>query len=147
MVSLRFVSYCRSHTVTYSCKTLVTYSIICSKIWEHRRDGSPRSRQILLLQISVNIFMVSTWLQATGITSTYPQIGNPYHERKIVLDKSFLGKQLHDIEVYDPASLRLEFLKVLESECAIARANQQQVLTLIFGHGEQKLYGIWLGGR
>src|ERR1700722_7714475 len=59
-----------------------------------------------------------------------------------------MGQQyvLKDIEVHDPASLRTEFLNVLGSECTQARMNKQEVLVLIFGHGEEKLYGIWLGG-
>ncbi|PVH81754.1 hypothetical protein DL98DRAFT_457551 [Cadophora sp. DSE1049] len=69
-------------------------------------------------------------------------------ERRVVLDESTLEdhERSNDIRVCQPKDLLERFLATLKSEIEIARRLGQNVLILIFGHGEENTYGIAIGG-
>lgn len=72
--------------------------------------------------------------------------GNPYHERRIVLDRDQVKhRDLNSIIIADEAQLLTAFLAHLRTECQRADAAQEPVLLLVFGHGDGTTRGIEIG--
>lgn len=75
--------------------------------------------------------------------------GNPYKNRKVVLDAKLLYKAQyetkHPIVQIKPQTLLSKFKTAVKVECKAAAAAGENVLLLMFGHGEEKNYGIYLG--
>ncbi|KAI4249759.1 MAG: hypothetical protein L6R40_000548 [Gallowayella cf. fulva] len=79
--------------------------------------------------------------------------GNPYKERKVVLDhkilqKAYQGKDaIRQVPPSQPHMLLKEFKDTVKAECKSAAATGHNVLLLMFGHGDPDNYGIHLGGK
>lgn len=74
--------------------------------------------------------------------------GNPYKQRKVVLDADILGKAQngpHSVQRVKPCNLRSTFRASVKNECKAAQACKENVFILMFGHGDKKTYGIQLG--
>ncbi|KAH9218098.1 hypothetical protein DL95DRAFT_434438 [Leptodontidium sp. 2 PMI_412] len=69
-------------------------------------------------------------------------------ERRVVLERANLEdhERPKDIRVCQPGELLERFLASLKDEIEKARQLHQQVLVLIFGHGDEDTYGIAIGG-
>ncbi|KAG4413865.1 hypothetical protein IFR04_013009 [Cadophora malorum] len=69
-------------------------------------------------------------------------------ERRVVLDESTLEdhERPNDVRICQPDDLLERFLGTTKSEVEIARRLGQNVLILIFGHGDEDTYGIAIGG-
>lgn len=64
--------------------------------------------------------------------------GNPYKQRKVVLDKEILDKAQngqHCVQKTKPGSLRSTFRSSIRNECQAAHDAKDGVLILMFGHG------------
>ena len=73
-------------------------------------------------------------------------LGNPYEERKIVLDRAVCNSgAVNDIKVVNPKELRTTYLWLLETEAEEARRLNQTLLVLNFSHGEMETKGFWIG--
>lgn len=53
--------------------------------------------------------------------------------------------KLDDITVFPRGQLKTRFMGIVKSECQAARANEEKLLILVFGHGDSTTYGITLG--
>ena len=78
--------------------------------------------------------------------------GNPFQERKVVLDKSRLtsahnSKDGHALKRMKPTSLRLDFKKAIREACAEAAKSKEpgNVLIMMFGHGHASTKGVHIG--
>ena len=74
--------------------------------------------------------------------------GNPYKQRKVVLDANILAqaKQArHPPQHIRPDHLKLETKKIISSECEAAEFANESVLILLLGHGDDSNHGIELG--
>lgn len=74
--------------------------------------------------------------------------GNPFKARKVVLDVYILAKiqqASHGMEHHKPNQLRPTLKKLVRDECAEAAETGQNVLILMFGHGDRGNKGIWIG--
>ena len=74
--------------------------------------------------------------------------GNPYKQRKVVLDANILAqaKQArHPPRRIRPDQLKLETKKIITSECRAAELAREPVLILLLGHGDDLNHGIELG--
>ncbi|KAF8850436.1 hypothetical protein BDZ45DRAFT_731564 [Acephala macrosclerotiorum] len=79
--------------------------------------------------------------------TTFEKAGNPYEERKVVLDKSICDSgRLNNIRVENMQDLRSTFLWALNLEAKEARLKSQTLLVIIMSHGEKISKGFWLGG-
>lgn len=75
--------------------------------------------------------------------------GNSFHERRVVLEERLLE------EIYAPGSLNVvapnilldRFLTAVRDECTAALHNNQDVLLLVFGHGDKGTYGVTIGSN
>lgn len=69
-------------------------------------------------------------------------------DRRVVLDKARLERieSSNTLRVVPPKDLLERFLATLRSETQIAAAENQQVLVLVFGHGDDTTYGVSIGG-
>jgi hypothetical protein len=75
--------------------------------------------------------------------------GNRLEVRQVVLDQAMLPGILStgNIRVVPSDILCERFLATVQSECRIAEKSNQPVLLLIFGHGDDGTYGVFLGCR
>ncbi|KAL8938990.1 MAG: hypothetical protein Q9216_003600 [Gyalolechia sp. 2 TL-2023] len=76
--------------------------------------------------------------------------GNPYKKRKVVLDNAILQqtKSARDQpQHFSETDLYHKFCAKLKDECEAAEKTGANVLVLMFGHGEQQNFGIYLGSR
>ena len=75
--------------------------------------------------------------------------GNPFQERRVVLEERLLK------DIYAPGTLNVvapnilldRFLTAVRDECAAAVQNNQDVLLLVFGHGDKGTYGVTIGSN
>lgn len=75
--------------------------------------------------------------------------GNPYKRRKVVLDDSILERSLksrHLLEQLNPLGFKSKVLQRIRGECSKANEGKENVLILLFGHGNKDNQGIYLGG-
>jgi hypothetical protein len=72
--------------------------------------------------------------------------GNPYYERKVVLNEDILERGItENIFVVERTSLLSTFKAKLKDEAEAAKFAKQSLLVLIFGHGHEETKGIMLG--
>jgi hypothetical protein len=72
--------------------------------------------------------------------------GNPHKIRKVVLSSEMLETgRIGEITIHPRNQLKANFIKTLKSECAVARECNENVLILVFGHGDEETYGITIG--
>ncbi|KAJ4360974.1 uncharacterized protein N0V89_001543 [Didymosphaeria variabile] len=72
--------------------------------------------------------------------------GNPYHDRKVVLNKDMVRKGFGaDIVVIPRLDIRDAFAKKLQQEAHEAKQNKQPLVVLVFAHGREEGGGWWLG--
>ncbi|PGH18740.1 hypothetical protein AJ79_00153 [Helicocarpus griseus UAMH5409] len=72
--------------------------------------------------------------------------GNPFHRRKVVLDSEMIvSGKIGPITICDRATLKSDFITTLRSEVQAAREDLQDLLILVFGHGDIQTHGIILG--
>jgi hypothetical protein len=75
--------------------------------------------------------------------------GNPFRERRVVLEERLLNA------IYAPGTLKVaapnvlldRFLITVKEECEAAVKNNQDVLLLVFGHGDESTYGVTIGSN
>ena len=74
--------------------------------------------------------------------------GDRRSDSKIVLDKSLLPEleKPGNLRIFSRKDLLEDFLRTFRSECQIAAHNNQPVLLLLFGHGDEATYGLSIGG-
>ncbi|KAI9763102.1 MAG: hypothetical protein M1840_000914 [Geoglossum simile] len=75
--------------------------------------------------------------------------GNPCQERRIVLEEQLLVaiQEAGTLRIVEPRILLERFLKTVEDECKEAVKNGQEVLLLVFGHGDGDTYGVTIGSN
>ena len=75
--------------------------------------------------------------------------GNPVGERRTVLEERLLGsiEAARTWRVVEPKVLLECFLKTVEDECKAAVNANQDVLLLVFGHGDENSYGVTIGSN
>ena len=72
--------------------------------------------------------------------------GAPYKARKVILDHDILkDSPPQNIQVVDRFNLLDTFMSTVKIECDIARAENQSLLVMIFGHGNARTKGVYLG--
>ncbi|KAI9766499.1 MAG: hypothetical protein M1840_006456 [Geoglossum simile] len=75
--------------------------------------------------------------------------GNPFQERRVVLEERLLEtiRGAGTLRVVEPKMLLERFVKTVEDECKEAMKAEQNVLLLIFGHGDSHSYGVTIGSN
>jgi hypothetical protein len=75
--------------------------------------------------------------------------GNRLEMRRVVLDAEMLPdiEKTNNIRVIKPKHLLERFLATVRSECKLAASNEESVLILILGHGDEDTYGVSIGGK
>ncbi|KAL1600713.1 hypothetical protein SLS60_007101 [Paraconiothyrium brasiliense] len=72
--------------------------------------------------------------------------GNPYQDRKVVLNQDMVRKGFGaDIVVVPSSNLCDAFTKNLQQEAHEAKKNKQPLMVLVFAHGKEEGGGWWLG--
>ncbi|KAL8916043.1 MAG: hypothetical protein Q9208_008728 [Pyrenodesmia sp. 3 TL-2023] len=74
--------------------------------------------------------------------------GNPYKQRKVVLDSSVLQETRtaqHGLKRFAATELYSNFARKLKEECKAAQAGGENVLVLVLAHGDQDSVGFFLG--
>lgn len=74
--------------------------------------------------------------------------GNPYGQRKVVLDAGILARSKisrHPVERIRPNQLKLNTKKLITAECRAAEIANETVLILMLGHRDPNNHGIELG--
>ncbi|KAF3040715.1 hypothetical protein E8E12_006883 [Didymella heteroderae] len=72
--------------------------------------------------------------------------GNPYKERKVVLDQALLDDGLGaDVVVVPRDQLKQQFCQLLRRETDMVRKNGQKLLVMTMGHGKEETYAVNLG--
>lgn len=66
-------------------------------------------------------------------------------DRRVVLDKTF-ERDLEDVIVFHPNDLLEGFLSYITHACKETENSQHPVLILLFGHGEEDIYSVTIGG-
>ena len=79
--------------------------------------------------------------------TSYAQ-GDPKGDRRVILNSAMLSdmQAAKNIRVFKRAELLQDFIRTFQSECAIAAAQDQPILLLVFGHGDRATHGISIGG-
>ncbi|OKL56072.1 hypothetical protein UA08_08591 [Talaromyces atroroseus] len=74
---------------------------------------------------------------------------DPKEERKVVLDKSMLPKiqQSGSLRVVSRRDLLERFLSTLREQSREAQNNNEHLLVMILGHGDDETFGVALGGN
>ena len=75
--------------------------------------------------------------------------GNPYKQRKVVLDEKILAESKqskHPPEHIQADKLKRKTKNMITAACKDAETGNENVLVLLFGHGDQNNHGIVLGG-
>ena len=96
-----------------------------------------------------------TWMHSVDLkdcVDTYERYlhGNPFKERKVVLNAEILQSfskpdTKHAPRYYAGPSIKKDFQQKVFSECKIAQENKRNVLVLMFGHGDLEGNGICIG--
>ena len=90
-----------------------------------------------------------TCCEPRDLVKTYTRYshGNPFRERRVVLDQQRLDAIYASgtLRVTAPNALLDRFLATVKEECRTAVKNDQAVLLLIFGHGDASTYGVTIG--
>ncbi|KAI9773674.1 MAG: hypothetical protein M1840_006948 [Geoglossum simile] len=75
--------------------------------------------------------------------------GNPFQERRMVLEERLLDsiRGAGTLRVVEPKNLLERFIKTVEDECKEATKARQNVLLLVFGHGDSESYGVTIGSN
>jgi hypothetical protein len=75
--------------------------------------------------------------------------GNPFQERRVVLEERLLDsiRGAGTLRVVEPKNLLERFTKTVEDECKEATKAGQNVLLLVFGHGDSESYGVTIGSN
>ena len=74
--------------------------------------------------------------------------GNPYRQRKVVLDSGILEKSKsspHPPQRVAPYNLKIKTKDLITTECRAAEIAKENILIVIFGHGDVSNHGIELG--
>ena len=74
--------------------------------------------------------------------------GNPYKQRKVVLDENILAESKqskHPPQQIQAEKLKLKTKNLITAECKDAESANENVLILLFGHGDRNNHGIVLG--
>ena len=72
--------------------------------------------------------------------------GDPFGTRKMVIDEEIVKtRNFTKISSTTKHILLPTFLQTLQKQCEIAKGQKQPVLVMIFGHGEMKKRGIYIG--
>jgi hypothetical protein len=95
-----------------------------------------------------------TWLtscEPKNLVKEYTRYahGNHFQERRVVLEERLLDA------IYAPGTLRVvapnvlldRFLVTVKEECEAAVKNNQNILLLVFGHGDDSTYGVTIGSN
>ena len=126
-------------------------------VTDHGNAASPTHDGWLLSDFyAFNILLrdegvAQTWLTTespTYLVSKYKEYlhGDPYKARKVVLDHDILkDSPPQNMQVVDRFNLLDSFIFTVKSECDIARAENQSLLVMIFGHGDARTKGVYLG--
>ena len=74
--------------------------------------------------------------------------GSPFCERRVVLEEQILDtiRTAGTVRVVKPKVLLERFVKTVEDECKTAVNANQDVLVLVFGHGDANTYGVTICG-
>ena len=74
--------------------------------------------------------------------------GNPYGPRKVVLDSDILAKanlSRHSPQRFKPHDLKIKTRELITAECKATETAKENVLILMFGHGDERNHGSVLG--
>ena len=72
--------------------------------------------------------------------------GNPHKTRKVVLDDEMIRNgKVGDITIFPRHELKAWFLATVKEETGKARANEETLLLMAFGHGRPLSHGIEIG--
>jgi hypothetical protein len=92
-----------------------------------------------------------TWItteEPQHLVTRYNQYlhGNPYYPRKVVLSQGLLnqGFAQQNLMVVNADELKQRFIHHLEQEVDQAQRNNQKILLLMFGHGNEETKGVYL---
>ena len=97
-----------------------------------------------------------TWLHALDLEKLINEHkeylhGNPYKNRKVVLNRAILDKAQDKAskdsitKIEKPRQLKMEFRNRFVSVCKTAAAANENVILLVFAHGDWRNNGIYLG--
>lgn len=126
------------------------------KVADPQTDGWFLSDFFAFWNVLHGMTATQTWLHCLDLDDLVTRhtrylYGNPFKERKVVLDAEILAKakQSHHCPKQIKETLLIPtFHKLIESECLAAKeAGGQSVLILMFGHGDRDTYGIFLGSE
>ncbi|KAM5462935.1 hypothetical protein MauCBS54593_007763 [Microsporum audouinii] len=92
-----------------------------------------------------------TWCcsdQPSTLLNKYGQYlhGNPYTQRRVVLNEQLLETELNDVHVFPSSSLLSSFLDILHHESALASRLKQPIILFLFGHGDELTKSVTIGG-
>ncbi|EFQ99549.1 hypothetical protein MGYG_02562 [Nannizzia gypsea CBS 118893] len=73
--------------------------------------------------------------------------GNPYTQRRVVLNQYLLETELDDVCVIPSPSLLSGFLDILREESASALQLKQPLILFIFAHGDETTKSVTIGGE
>lgn len=132
---------------------------ICG-ITDHRNDAAPDrngwflSDFYLFHHLFKGVGAHQIWLTSEDpeelIDKYGPYIhGNPFEERREVLNKDLVDEitKSNNLRVVLRRDLCERFISTIRSEIAIALKNQQPLLLMVFGHGEEDTHSILLGWK
>lgn len=99
-------------------------------------------------------FSNQLWLTCVDPRTLVSKYGEYVHgsmngDRRVVLDDKILERveNSKNIRVIPPKDLLKRFLAILKSETQIAAKENQPILVLVFGHGDEGNYGVAIGGQ
>lgn len=119
-------------------------------------DCRPSSSILTGLTRQIDDFRFSNqlWLTCVDPKALVSKYGEYVHgsmngDRRVVLDDKILEKveSRNNIRVIPPKDLLERFLAILKSETQIAAKENQPILVLVFGHGDEGNYGVAIGGQ
>ncbi|KAM5469275.1 hypothetical protein MauCBS54593_004631 [Microsporum audouinii] len=71
--------------------------------------------------------------------------GNPYMERRVVLNESLIQTELHDVCVSSASNLLQNFLELLHEEATRAVQQKAPLVLFLFGHGAEITKSVEIG--
>ncbi|KAL8761649.1 MAG: hypothetical protein Q9184_002233 [Pyrenodesmia sp. 2 TL-2023] len=127
-------------------------------LWKHLLKGmgktqhwmtcEPPKKLISRYGMKDNIIQAATGAKQISWKEGYVH-GDPFEERRVVLDEALLPDAEHNLTVTTPGiSLRDAFLKRVGDTCREAEARNEPVLVMIFSHGDvlvPELGGLVIG--
>lgn len=140
-VKTRIIAVCGiTNIVGYASPELDVWFVSDFFLFNHLLRKAPVANQIWL-----------TCCEPKDLVEEYTRYahGNPFRERRVVLEERLLN------DIYAPGTLRVvapnvlldRFLITVKEECEAAVKNNQNVLLLVFGHGDQSTYGVTIGSN